>query len=135
MCSTAHLVQMTVRPKAAGSKQRLMASVMLTTPCCFPLPAADIILRPVAEMLNELLLPGVRVWFCMQGEMNLSVMNHPEQYLQLYTYLKNVMLKVSDASDAAAPAVDPGCGVTQAVLKPATLMLFVCHAAAIIHDV
>jgi hypothetical protein len=47
----------------------------------------------MAEALAATVKAGMKVWFCMQGEMNLSVMTYPGEYLQLYHHLKEILAK------------------------------------------
>lgn len=69
------------------------------THCPAPAPAADIHLRPVAQQLNAVAFPGMKIWFCMQGEMNAAVMNYPRQFTQLVPYLKQTVTKVGAAAE------------------------------------
>jgi hypothetical protein len=53
-----------------------------------------VLLHPIAQQLNAVAFPGMKIWFCMQGEMNAAVMNHPQQFQELVPYLKQVVTKV-----------------------------------------
>jgi hypothetical protein len=45
----------------------------------------------MAEALVATVKAGMKVWFCLQGEMNLSVMTYPGEYIQLYHHIKQIL--------------------------------------------
>ncbi len=66
---------------------------------------ASALVNPLAATLNAVIKPGIKLWFCMEGEMNLSVMKYPGQYSQLMERVRKAVMQVGPSSGASSCAL------------------------------